>query len=283
MVGQRLVRGICQHCKIPVPLSSEILKRVPPSLGRDAERTFWEGAGCEACQYTGYSGRLGLFELVIITPALREIISSKDPSERLRKAAEQEGYQPMSLDGIHKAFEGLTTIEEILRVEPPGAGELFSAPVVTQAPTEEATEEEVSPGELSGSISSIRPKRILVVDDSRIIIKVLRNILEAEGYLVITAFNGLEALRVAIQEKPDLIITDYLMPEMDGVALTKKLKSQLSTRYIPIIMLTAKSEMDSEVKGIEAGADDYLTKPVNPKRFLLRVNKYLNRPSIREQ
>lgn len=86
-------------------------------------------------------------------------------------------------------------------------------------------------------------------------------------------------MRLALQDKPDLIITDYLMPQMDGIALIKKLKSQLTTRYIPIIMLTAKDEVDSEVEGIDAGADDYLTKPVNPKRLLARAKRLISRTS----
>jgi len=78
-------------------------------------------------------------------------------------------------------------------------------------------------------------------------------------------------------EKPDRIVTDFLMPKMDGVTLIKKLKSQMSTRFIPIIMLTAKDELESEVEVIDAGADDYLTKPIVPKRLLARVGRLLNR------
>jgi DNA-binding response OmpR family regulator len=96
----------------------------------------------------------------------------------------------------------------------------------------------------------------------------------------VCANNGIEALKIAVQEKPDLIITDYIMPEMDGMALITKLKSQLTTRFIPIIMLTAKDEVDAEVEVINAGADDYLTKPVNPKRLIVRINRLLNHPSI---
>ena len=84
-------------------------------------------------------------------------------------------------------------------------------------------------------------------------------------------------MKIALQEKPDLIVTDYLMPEMDGMMLIKKLKSQLATRYIPVMMLTSKDDVDSEVSVIGAGADDYLTKPVNPKKFLARANRLLGR------
>jgi CheY-like chemotaxis protein len=185
----------------------------------------------------------------------------------------------MSMDGIRKALQGMTTIEEVFRVAPPEAEEGTWVPIVEPPIPEEIGPEAPPPEEPSSSVASVRPQKILMADDNEIILKILRNILESESYHVITAENGLEALRLALQERPDLIVTDLLMPRMDGIALIKKLKSQLATRYIPIIMLTAKDEVDSEVKGIDAGADDYLTKPVNPKRLLARVHKLLNRPS----
>ena len=123
---------------------------------------------------------------------------------------------------------------------------------------------------------STSPKKILVVDDNAVILKLLRHLLEAEDYLVVTAENGLEGLKMASMEKPNLIITDFLMPKMDGVTFIKKLKSQMSTRFIPIIMLTAKDEVEAEVEVIDAGADDYFTKPVVAKRLLARVGRLLS-------
>ncbi|RLC19969.1 MAG: hypothetical protein DRH56_10740, partial [Deltaproteobacteria bacterium] len=117
-----------------------------------------------------------------------------------------------------------------------------------------------------------------VADDNEIILKIIRNLLESEDYRVITAHDGMEALKLALQEKPDMVITDYLMPKMNGMALINKLKSQLTTRYIPIIMLTAKDDVDLEVKGIDAGADDYLTKPVNAKLLMARIRRLMERP-----
>jgi DNA-binding response OmpR family regulator len=113
-------------------------------------------------------------------------------------------------------------------------------------------------------------------------LKILKNILESRNYLTASASNGMEALKLAFQEKPDLIITDYLMPEMDGMMLITKLKSQLATRFIPIVMLTSKDEVEAEVAVINAGADDYLTKPVNPKRLIARINRLLNRAVVVE-
>jgi DNA-binding response OmpR family regulator len=126
-------------------------------------------------------------------------------------------------------------------------------------------------------VASIRPKTILLADDSQLVLKVMANILESENYRVLTAADGQQALEVACRERPDLIITDLMMPRMNGIELVRQLKSQLATRYIPVIMLTARQEVDSEVEGMAAGADDYLTKPVNPKRLLARVERFLKR------
>lgn len=282
VAGQRLVRRICQGCKVPDPLSPQILKRLAPHIGGDKRTAFWKGAGCESCQYTGYSGRLGLFEVLMITPSLKEIIAPNVPALALKRAAEKEGFQTMTMDGIIKALYGLTTIEEVLRVAPPEAGEFLRVPIVETFVPEEIGLEELPHEEPSASISSVKPKKILVADDNEIILKILRNVLESQNYLVITAENGFEAMKLAFQEKPDLIVTDFLMPIMDGITLIRKLKSQLATRFIPIIMLTVKDEVDFEVKGIDAGADDYLTKPINPKRLLARVNRLVRRPGIAE-
>ena len=154
---------------------------------------------------------------------------------------------------------------------------------VAQGPVEEAgrfeqTEPKPPPPETSPAIGSgPREKKVLVADDNGIILKTVSKVLKSKNYITITAENGLEALRLATEEKPDLIITDLLMPKMDGITLIKKLKDQSSTRDIPIMMLTAKDEVDTEVEGIDAGADDYLTKPVNAKRLLARVSRLLTR------
>jgi type IV pilus assembly protein PilB len=284
VIGQRLVRRICQECKAPDPLSAQIMKRLPSYIAEDKRTTFWKGIGCEACQYTGYSGRLSLIEILMITPYLKDMIAPNVPALTLRKAAEREGFQTMSMDGMRKALNGLTTIEEVFRVAPPEAEKVPQVPILepsVSAPEEMTMEEPPPEGEMA-SVGSVKPKKILVADDNEVILKILCNLLESENYLIITAKDGLEAMKLTLQEKPDLIVTDYLMPKMDGITLIKKLKSQLSTRYIPIIMITAKDEVDIEVKGIDAGADYYLIKPINSKRLLARVNRLLSRPSIAE-
>jgi len=280
VIGQRLVRKICEHCMVQSTIGPQMMNHLMSFIGIKKEISFWKGAGCEACNYSGYSGRMGLFEVLVITPAVREAISSKAITDGIRKIAEGEGFQTMSMDGIMKAIQGMTTIEEVFRIAPPEISGTPEEKIIQPIVQEKAIPDEDLSQEMSSSLSTIRPSKVLLADDNEMMVKILSNILESEGYLVSAAGNGLEAYKLAVQEKPDIIITDFIMPVMDGAALIKKLKSQLATRYIPIIMLTAKDKEDAEVEGINAGADDYLTKPVDAKKLLGRVNRLLKKPPI---
>jgi DNA-binding response OmpR family regulator len=118
------------------------------------------------------------------------------------------------------------------------------------------------------------PQTILVVDDEPEIVKLVRAYLEGAGYRVVTAKDGREALLVARHEKPDLIILDLTMPEMDGLEFTRRLRREKNT---PIIMLTARVEETDRVIGLELGADDYVTKPFSPREIVARVRAVLRR------
>ena len=117
-------------------------------------------------------------------------------------------------------------------------------------------------------------KNILVVDDEKRILSLLEAYLEQQGFLVTTATNGKEAIFIARHEKPDLIILDIMMPEMDGYEFMRQHRKERET---PIILLTAKVEEDDKVIGLELGADDYVTKPFSPRELTSRVRAVLRR------
>jgi len=117
-------------------------------------------------------------------------------------------------------------------------------------------------------------KTILVVDDEKRILSLLKAYLEQQGFHVITAVNGQEAIYTARHEKPDLIILDVLMPEMDGYEFMRQHRKERET---PIILLTAKVDEDDKVVGLELGADDYVTKPFSPRELTSRVRAVLRR------
>jgi len=121
---------------------------------------------------------------------------------------------------------------------------------------------------------------ILVVDDIEENIEIVRVRLEAQGYEIATAGNGREALQQAEDLRPDLILLDIMMPEMDGIEATQRLKRSEHLRAIPIILLTAKSTIKDVVAGLEAGGDDYLTKPFEPATLVARVRSLLRIKSL---
>ena len=115
-------------------------------------------------------------------------------------------------------------------------------------------------------------KRILVIDDEARLVNLVRGYLEQEGYEVVTAGNGRQALFVARENPPDLIVLDLMMPEMDGWEFMRLYRQQHNT---PIIMLTARVEDVDKIAGLEMGADDYITKPFSPSRAVDRVRAVL--------
>jgi len=115
---------------------------------------------------------------------------------------------------------------------------------------------------------------ILVVDDEPQILRLVRAYLEEAGFRVVTASDGEQALYVARHEQPDLIVLDILMPKMDGLEFTRRIRRE---RDVPIIMLTARVEETDRIVGLELGADDYITKPFSPRELVARVRAVLRR------
>jgi two-component system cell cycle response regulator len=113
--------------------------------------------------------------------------------------------------------------------------------------------------------------RVLVVDDLPANIKVLEAKLTANYFTVVTASNGVDALRLAESESPDIILLDVMMPGMDGFEVCRRLKGDLKTSHIPVVMVTALSDISDRVTGLESGADDFLTKPVNDVTLFARI------------
>lgn len=126
-------------------------------------------------------------------------------------------------------------------------------------------------------MSTTPSKKILIVEDEKDILQLVKLYLDKEGYRTVTAMTGAEGLKQVAAEHPDLVVLDLMLPELDGLEVCKRLRSAPETALVPIIMLTAKAEESDTVVGLELGADDYVTKPFSPKALVARIKALFRR------
>jgi CheY-like chemotaxis protein len=119
-------------------------------------------------------------------------------------------------------------------------------------------------------------KKILLVDDSATTLMMEQMVLRGQAYQIVTARNGREAVEVAASERPDLILLDVVMPEMNGFEACRRIRQQEATRDVPIIMVTTKGEEQNVETGFESGCSDYITKPINGAELLTKIRSYLD-------
>lgn len=127
------------------------------------------------------------------------------------------------------------------------------------------------------------PPLVLLVDDNPDNLTLLHAILAPEGFTVVLAQSGSEALQAAGRQVPDLVVLDVMMPKMDGFAVCRRLREQSATRFVPVIMLTALSETEDRIRGLEAGADDFISKPFNDDLLLAKMRSLLRLKQMRDE
>jgi type IV pilus assembly protein PilB len=273
IVAQRLVRRSCVACAAPETLSAETIEKAG-GLSRLPHDARWlAGNGCAQCDQSGYKGRIAIHEVLEITDEVRELISNRGSELAIRKAAMRTGMRTLFEDGLEKAARGLTTLDELLRVASPE--QETGTPAVSPAPptvTAEATPEVRTPEKPTD-----RRQRVLVVEDNATIASVVKYFLELEGFEVLLAGDGLAGLETAKRDHPDIIVSDVNMPGMGGVAMVKALRADSALSDVRILMLTSESSIECETEGLAAGADDYILKPVEPRRLAARVKALLAR------
>ena len=123
-------------------------------------------------------------------------------------------------------------------------------------------------------------RRILVVDDDREVVRLIRAYLEQAGFEVLAAYDGDTAVHVIRRERPDLLLLDLMLPGKDGWEITRLVRNDAALAHIPIIMLTARVDDTDKIVGLELGADDYVTKPYNPREVVARVRARLRQPDV---
>jgi type IV pilus assembly protein PilB len=326
LASQRLVRRVCADCSTPyTPTEEQIHQlRLPANVS-----TLRHGKGCATCRESGYSGRIGLYEVVPVTPAVGKLIEGQASESAIRQQARVQGCRTLFEDATAKLLAGLTTVDEVLRVvqlsegnrcpscgaevadefsvcphcsttlrlmcvgcnkpltagwvscpycgAPPPRARAAQPPAPAVAvPAPAAPSRDLAPAPRS-PVS--RSYKALVVDDQPDIRNIVRMALERSGLglNVITAQDGHEALALVEVERPDIVLLDISMPGMDGFEVCRRLRADLHTAFLPVLMLTAHDAPEFISKGFAAGTDDFVVKPFRRDDLIARVRRMIER------
>jgi type IV pilus assembly protein PilB len=338
IIAQRLVRRICVSCREPYTPSRELLDKFQL---RAPENVFYRARGCAACGQTGYAGRVGVFEVLRMTSSLKEKILRRAGESELHKTAVLTGTRFLFEDAMDKVRQGLTTLDEVLRVIQVQDDEVTRCPncrafidlnfstcpycvyplkcrcgscgqdlkpewkvcpycnapntpgVAVESPAPGPGARDPEPAASvpardstpdSGPDSAPEPPaaeklRILVVEDdegTRRVIQRALSRLPAE-IEVVTASDGVDALATIQQRVPNLVISDVNMPRMDGFTLCQRLREDIRTAFVPIMMLTGNADEANRTKGFLVGTDDFVPKPFSIPELNARVMRLLRR------
>ena len=309
VMAQRLMRKLCPTCK-------EVWMEAPPDRLKKwvpKGTPLYRAAGCPDCAMTGYRGRFSIVEVLTVSAEVERRIAAGETAEHIADAARRSGMKGLWDSGLAHVLKGESTLDELTRVvdipqedeHPPGAagaagasarrssgagkaqpGSPYGAAVAFTEPAHSVAPEELTahfelleepePPRVSGP-HGLPARKVLLVDDEDSLRKVVKDLLERDGYIVAEARDGVQALDQVDRVGPDIIVLDLNMPGLDGYGVLSHLRSRPATADIPVIVLTAKSDEDNEVRVFELGSDDFLTKPFRARALSARLEAVLGR------
>ena len=272
VLAQRLVRKLCGACSRPAEIAGS--------------RT---AVGCKDCEFTGYKGRTGLYSLLLVNDEIRQIIRRGGSEEEIESTARASGMVGLYQAGRELIERGVTTVEEIERVI--GRHEIFYSRAEPEfAPDHPAAKSGSSDtlDDLLGSFvegaeqafnsiqdGSTAKKKVLYIDDDENLRQVLSHGLSTAGFEVYQANSALDGLGQAVLLKPDIIVSDLVMPGMDGRELLQQLKASDETKSIPVVMLTSAETEENEIALLQLGAHDFVRKSSSPAVLAARLSRVL--------
>ena len=299
VVAQRLMRRLCKACFEPreAPVPEQLARFIPPGA------KLLRAVGCPECATTGYRGRFSIMEVLTMNSELERRIGQGSTADLIAEAARANGMRSLFDSGLRHVLAGDSTLEELLRVaDVPVEEEPRRAPAPrarTAAPPAAAAAAPPAPAKTDSSLAldfaeelelvddpsdGAAPAAargagtcVLLVEDEEQLRRVMKDLLEREGYTVAEARDGVQALDQVDRLAPDVIILDLNLPGIDGYNVLTQLRSRPATRAIPVVVLTAKGDEDNEVRVFELGADDFITKPFRAKALSARLEAVLGR------
>lgn len=257
VIAQRVVRRLCPACVQQVGSADQL----PPREARLAEMyrvvpRGWSG-GCPDCRRTGFRGQIPVMEIMTVTASLAQSIAGGAALELIEREAIASGMRPLTHVALDRVKNGETTLQEVVRVlgsfAPPTPASRFSG-------------------------------RALVVDDNDMDRRLMRAVLSRLDFPVGEAADGAEGLEALAQHTDvSLVLLDLKMPRLGGLDVLRKMRASVRTAGIPVIVLTVSGDPRDEIQLLEAGADDYLRKPIDPESLTARVQAVLRRAGIQHQ
>jgi len=288
VVAQRLLRRLCEACAETVDAATLPPEMRPPADSAIAVKVR-KAVGCRQCNGRGYRGRMPVFEIMPVDESVGRLIDSGAMPEALAAAARKLGMRTLWETGLERVWKGDTSIDELTRVLGEHGGEdsatgaaRAAAPALTVPSADSATRITTRSGEPAGAppgtsdVDAAGPTRILLADDDPQMRRLIKSVLQREGFEVVEAADGLDALEAVERGRIDLVILDLEMPRLDGLGVLEELRTQMRTASLPVIVLTAQHG-ESEEKALDLGAQDYLTKPVQTRSLVARVRAVLKR------
>ncbi len=289
-VAQRLIRRVCSSCCVPA--DGELTEVEKDLMAEYGTPPTVRATGCEACGHSGYRGRLPLLEVVTVTPRIRELVFAGATALELHNAIRAEGARSLRESGVARVRSGQTTLQELERVlgdvkgkekaDGKEGGETAAIADDASAGLEVDTAGGTArPGADEGEAlaeEAAGPARVLVVDDDGANRTIARALLESEGFPVAEAKDGVEALELLRSGRAySLVVLDLEMPRKSGQEVLREIRGSMATVGLPVIVLTGSTDPEGEFTLMEEGADDYIRKPFDPRRFTTRVKAALRR------
>jgi type II secretory ATPase GspE/PulE/Tfp pilus assembly ATPase PilB-like protein/CheY-like chemotaxis protein len=256
VISLRLVRKLCPDCARPFDRERDAKSREAKLASVLGIRPTRRAVGCKACAGTGYRSQIPIPEVLVVTPELRAVMNRSPNDVELLRAAQADGMRTFAEVGLERVKNGETTVEEIERV-------------LGIVPVRDETADTVGP--------------VLVVDDEEEDLAIIASVLQSMGFKIVEARDAQAAKEMldSGDEAFSFMMMDLYMPGMDGRELLRGVRQSLSTQSLPVIVLTGSANPRDELELLEAGADDFLLKPVVPDRLEARVRAVLRRSGVR--
>jgi type II secretory ATPase GspE/PulE/Tfp pilus assembly ATPase PilB-like protein/CheY-like chemotaxis protein len=292
VVAQRLLRRLCPVCKevSDLALPKHLVRFIP------RETTLYKAVGCKECAQTGYRGRFAILEMLVMTPELEAMIGALANADQIGAVARKSGMRSLFESGLKSLLKGVTTVEELLRVTevPPelddrrvavssgaqvkasGIEQESVAPDRAGSKTSDSLAFELLDGG-DGDHGTGHKGCVLLVEDEDQLRRVMKDLLERDGYRIVEAGDGISALEQVDRHNPDVILLDLNLPGLDGYGVLSQVRSRPTTAGIPVIVLTAKGDEDNEVRVLQLGANDFLTKPFRARALSARLESVIQR------